>query len=129
MCGSEVRSMLQPFLLLLIHERPSHGYDLIERLAGMGVAGVDPGHAYRVLRGLERERLLRSSWVPSDAGPARRLYELTPEGLANLETRISSLAHFGSVLDSFLALWNASGSRDQVEKVNRVRGSCMASPP
>ncbi|NKZ03796.1 helix-turn-helix transcriptional regulator [Actinomadura latina] len=115
MCGSEIRSMLQPFLLLLIHQRPGHGYDLIERLAAMGVTGVEPGHAYRVLRNLERERLLSSSWVPSDAGPARRRYELTPEGLADLRVRMASLAHFGGVLDSFLALWS-TGPPDREER-------------
>ena len=105
MGGSETRSMLQPFLLLLIHQRPAHGYDLIERLAAMGVADVEPGHAYRVLRSLERDGLLTSRWVPSDAGPARRRYELTAKGLADLRTRMSSLARFGSVLDSFMVLW------------------------
>ncbi|TDB94750.1 PadR family transcriptional regulator [Actinomadura sp. 7K534] len=105
MCGSEIRGMLQPFLLLLIYQRPDHGYELIERLARMGVADVEPGHAYRVLRGLERERLLTSSWVPSDAGPARRRYELTAEGLTELRARMSGLARFGTVLDSFLLLW------------------------
>lgn len=105
MCGSEIRSMLQPFLLLLIHQRPDHGYELIERLARMGVADVEPGHAYRVLRALERERLLTSSWVPSDAGPARRRYELTAEGLTDLRARMASLARFGTVLESFLLLW------------------------
>ncbi|CNE87571.1 PadR family transcriptional regulator [Mycobacterium tuberculosis] len=109
MWGSEVR-LLQPFLLLLIYERPSHGYDLIERLAGMGVLGVEPGHAYRVLRGLERERLLTSRWVPSDAGPARRLYELTPAGAADLKNRMEALTDFGSVVDAFLSLW-AKASR------------------
>lgn len=105
MCGSEMRGMLRPFLLLLIHRRPAHGYDLIERLAAMGVEDVEPGHAYRVLRGLERERLLTSRWVPSDAGPARRRYELTADGLAELRARMSGLARFGTVLDSFLVLW------------------------
>jgi PadR family transcriptional regulator, regulatory protein PadR len=102
--------MLQSFLMLLIHERPGHGYDLIERLADMGMADVEPGHAYRVLRGLEREHLLTSRWVPSGAGPARRHYELTPEGLADLSARMSHLARFGSVLDGFLTRWReASG--------------------
>jgi poly-beta-hydroxybutyrate-responsive repressor len=107
--------MLQPFLLLLIHQRPGHGYDLIERLAAMGVTGVEPGHAYRVLRNLERERLLTSRWTPSDAGPARRRYELTPEGLADLRARVASLARFGGVLDSFLALWS-EGPPDREER-------------
>ncbi|MFC4056125.1 helix-turn-helix transcriptional regulator [Actinomadura syzygii] len=105
MCGGEIRSRLRPFLLVLIHERPGHGYDLIDRLAGMGLADVEPGHAYRVLRGLERELLLTSRWMPSDAGPARRLYELTPAGSAYLKNRMEELAEFGGVLDTFLSLW------------------------
>lgn len=122
MCGSEIRSMLQPFLLLLIYQRPGHGYDLIDRLADMGVADVEPGHAYRVLRSLERERLLTSSWVPSDAGPARRRYELTPKGLADLRRRMSSLARFGGVLDAFLILWRetSESSRDGAYAVPRA---------
>ncbi|RFS87430.1 PadR family transcriptional regulator [Actinomadura spongiicola] len=116
MCGGEIRGRLRPFLLVLIHERPGHGYDLIERLAGMGLADVEPGHAYRVLRGLERELLLTSRWVPSDAGPARRLYELTPAGSAYLKKRMEELAEFGGVLDAFLSLWKktsqARGTRE-----------------
>jgi PadR family transcriptional regulator PadR len=109
--SGEARSMLKSFLMLLIYERPGHGYDLIERLADMGVADVEPGHAYRVLRGLERERLLTSRWVPSGAGPARRHYELTPEGLADLSARMSGLARFGSVLDGFLNRWRDASGR------------------
>ncbi|RKS78799.1 poly-beta-hydroxybutyrate-responsive repressor [Actinomadura pelletieri DSM 43383] len=116
MCGGEIRGRLRPFLLVLIHERPGHGYDLIERLAGMGLADVEPGHAYRVLRALERELLLTSRWIPSDAGPARRLYELTPAGSAYLKKRMEELAEFGGVLDAFLSLWTktsqARGTRE-----------------
>ena len=68
MSGHEMRGLLRPFLLLLLLERSSHGYDLIERLAGMGVPDVDPSHAYRVLRGLERNRLVASTWV-AGGGP------------------------------------------------------------
>lgn len=124
MWGSEVR-LLQPFLLLLIYERPSHGYDLIERLAGMGVLGVEPGHAYRVLRGLERERLLTSRWVPSDTGPARRLYELTPAGAADLKNRMEDLTDFGSVVDAFLSLW-AKASRTPGRQTTGTPGPAVA---
>ncbi|MCD0449897.1 helix-turn-helix transcriptional regulator [Actinocorallia sp. API 0066] len=108
--GNEIRSLLHPFLLLLIYERPGHGYELIERLSRLGVPDVEPGHAYRLLRGMERTRLLTSSWEASDNGPARRRYELTPEGLADLESWIPRLAGFGQILDSCLARWfRASG--------------------
>lgn len=108
--GNEIRSLLHPFLLLLIYERPGHGYDLIERLARMGVPGVEPGHAYRVLRGLERARLLRSAWEPSGTGPARRRYELTAEGMADLESWVPRMGAFAELLGSCVNRWaTASG--------------------
>ncbi|MBO2457679.1 PadR family transcriptional regulator [Actinomadura violacea] len=112
MCGGEVGSLLRLFLLLLIHQRPGHGYDLIERLAGTGVMDAEPGHVYRVLRGLERERLLTSRLVPSGSGPARRHYELTAEGLDDLDARMAGLARLEGVLGAFLASWReTSGLR------------------
>ncbi|MBA9001614.1 MULTISPECIES: PadR family transcriptional regulator [Thermomonospora] len=103
--GGEVRGLLHPFLLLLIFERPGHGYELIERLERMGAGGVEPAQVYRVLRALERERLVVSAWVPSESGPARRCYELTPEGLARLEAWMTRLARLGHIVESCLARW------------------------
>ncbi|GGV23161.1 helix-turn-helix transcriptional regulator [Actinomadura sp. LOL_016] len=108
MTGCEARSLLHPYLLLLIYERPGHGYDLIDRLSCLGVSDVEPGHAYRVLRGMERARLVVSTWVPSEAGPARRRYELTEKGVADLEAWGPKLAHLGEVITSFLARWNSA---------------------
>lgn len=105
MHGSEVRNLLHPFLLLLVREHPGHGYDLINRLALLGVADVEPGHVYRVLRHLERERLLDSVWVTSAAGPARRRYELTAKGLADLEAWMYRLAQLRDVAGACLERW------------------------
>ncbi|SEG68684.1 poly-beta-hydroxybutyrate-responsive repressor [Thermomonospora echinospora] len=113
-----MRGLLHPFLLLLIFERPGHGYELIERLGRLGAAEVEPGHVYRVLRGLERERLVVSTWVPSDSGPARRCYELTPDGLAGLEAWMGRLARLGQVLDSCLARWGKASQSSSRRSLN-----------
>jgi PadR family transcriptional regulator, regulatory protein PadR len=127
MNGAEVRSLLHPFLLLLILERPGHGYDLIDRLECLGVADVEAGHVYRVLRGLERARLLASSWVTSDAGPARRRYELTAKGAADLEAWMARLAHLGDVLDECVARWTKA-SAQAGRQVNGRRPARQARP-
>lgn len=111
MDGVEPRGLLPALLLLLIYERPAHGYDLIHRLVRLGVADPEPGHVYRVLRDLERRRLLRSGWVASDSGPARRRYELTPHGLAELESWMARLEELRGLLGAGLRRWaEASGS-------------------
>lgn len=109
--GNEIRSLLRPFLLLLVHERPGHGYELIERLGALGVPGVEPGHAYRVLRDLERAGLLRSAWEPSGAGPARRRYELTSEGASELAEWVRRLEGLSRVLRSCVERWTRASSR------------------
>src|SRR5690606_12291888 len=70
-----------------------------------GGADAVRGHGFRAHRSMERGRLLTPSWVPSGSGPARRRYELAPEGVAGLRARMSGLARCGPVLASFLVLW------------------------
>lgn len=108
-----MRSLLSPLLLLLIYERPGHGYDLIERLSRLGMTDVEPGHVYRVLRHLEQQRYVVSGWVTSGTGPARRRYELTEAGLAELDGWMSQLTQLDQVVGSCLARWaDANGSGD-----------------
>ena len=84
MAELEPRNFLQPCLLLLLMEQPDHGYDLAVRLRPMHDGEGDPGSVYRALRGLERHGLVRSEWNPSSAGPARRTYYITDDGVAGL---------------------------------------------
>ena len=101
MHGNELRALLHPLLLLLIFERPSHGYDLIDRLSELGVPDVEPGQVYRMLRGLERGRAVVSVWETAGAGPARRRYELTAKGVSDLESWSERLAQLGGVIEDW----------------------------
>jgi PadR family transcriptional regulator, regulatory protein PadR len=98
----ELRHFIEPCLLLLLRERPSHGYELVDRLKTLGIADGDPGGVYRALRGLEREGLAKSAWRPSAAGPARRTYHLTAEGLVALDAVISEVRDTRRTLDAYL---------------------------
>ena len=74
------RNYLRPCLLLLLAEGTSHGYELLDQISAFGLDRVDPGGLYRCLRAMDEEGLVRSTWAPSTAGPARRTYSLTREG-------------------------------------------------
>lgn len=100
--GGLPRSYLRPCLLLLLAERPSHGYDLLEQLAQLGLPTADPGGLYRVLRSLEREGLVSSRWETSQAGPARRTYELTDEASEWLHAWAGALAEGRRIVGLFL---------------------------
>jgi poly-beta-hydroxybutyrate-responsive repressor len=100
--GSEPRNFLQCCVLLLLRERPDHGYELFERLKPFGIADGDPGTLYRRLRSLERKGMVRSKWESSEAGPKRRTYFLTEQGDALLRTLADSLVETRRLLDYYL---------------------------
>jgi PadR family transcriptional regulator PadR len=109
------RNYLRPCLLLLLAEGTSHGYELLDQLGGLGLHRVDPGGLYRCLRAMDEEGLVRSAWEPSDAGPARRTYELTDEGREWLHVMAGSLAEVARSLSIYRRRY--SRVTDQSERV------------
>ena len=77
---------LEPGLLALLREKPTHGYELIAELPALvGTDRVDVGNVYRALRGMEERGLVTSEWLDDLPGPAKRTYEITDEGRRALE--------------------------------------------
>jgi poly-beta-hydroxybutyrate-responsive repressor len=90
--------------LLLLRERPAHGYDLLERLPELtGEARVEMGNLYRLLRGLEEEGLVSSEWDASSPGPAKRRYAITPHGERLLDQWAEALQRSQKRTARFLA--------------------------
>jgi PadR family transcriptional regulator PadR len=80
---------------------PMYGYQIAKHLerSGEGVVAGKQSAFYPVLRNLDAAGLLASSVEPSDAGPPRRYYRITPQGR--------------EVLRSWISHWNAT--RDFVD--------------
>lgn len=97
------RNFLRPCLLLLLHAGACHGYELMERLPGLGFPRPDAGGLYRTLRAMEREGFVHSWWETSDAGPARRTYELTDEGVDWLHAWAGVIREAQRTMDRFLS--------------------------
>lgn len=96
------RNFVRSCVLLLTAESESHGYDLLDRLSSLGVVGADAGGLYRVLRSMEQEGLLASRWETSDAGPARRTYTLTDDGMDWLHAWAGAHRETIRTLDRFI---------------------------
>jgi len=106
--GGRVRGFIQPWLLLLLAQKPTHGYELMERLGQDEEAPVaDPGLLYRTLRQLEQDGLVRSTWDTEGRGPARRVYEITDEGVEYLHAWAVNIRRTRERLDRFLAEYQA----------------------
>jgi poly-beta-hydroxybutyrate-responsive repressor len=100
---ARVERFSEPVLLLLLRERPAHGYELLEALPELtGEARVDMGNLYRALRALEEDGLVTSQWEVGEPGPAKRTYELTAAGRRLLDEWAAALRRSRDRIDTFL---------------------------
>jgi PadR family transcriptional regulator PadR len=81
-------------ILAMLRDRESYGYELVERLRGVGLADLSTGVVYPVLSRYEREGLLTSHLVASSAGPARRYYAITEAGEA---ARVAAIGNWRDI--------------------------------
>ena len=102
-------------LLVVLADRPTHGYELLELLPGLsGEDRVDVGNLYRTLRALEEEGLVASEWSADLPGPTKRTYTLTDEGRAVLAAWLRAVAALRDRLQVFLDRSQEGG--DHVQK-------------
>ena len=100
---ARVERFSEPAVLLLLRERAAHGYELLDALPALtDERRVDMGNLYRVLRALEEDGLVRSEWQADAPGPARRMYELTPDGRRLLDEWAGALVRSRARIDAFL---------------------------
>lgn len=81
--GGAGGALVEPAALAALLYADGYGYDMrkiiLERTDG--AIDVDVGGMYRALRRLEDEGAVISRWSEDGAGPRRREYELTEEGV------------------------------------------------
>ncbi|AET69034.1 putative transcriptional regulator [Desulfosporosinus orientis DSM 765] len=99
-----IERSIQAELLLLLGQKPSHGYELIQRLndAPFMSSEVDTATIYRNLRRMDKDGLIKSHWEVSESGPGRRQYQLTSQGEATLKLWVQYLAQQKARLENFL---------------------------
>jgi predicted Fe-Mo cluster-binding NifX family protein/DNA-binding PadR family transcriptional regulator len=109
-CNRRIGQFLDPALLLLLEQAPSHGYTLLGRMAEFGLDFLAPTVIYRALRDMEAQGWVSSSMDDEDTqGPPRRVYALTPLGKEVLSCCVVQLRGTQQVIEYFLALHDELG--------------------
>ena len=109
---ARIERFAEPAVLLLLAEGPSHGYQLADHLEELlDESLVDFGNLYRLLRALEEEGLVASTWSEEAPGPQKRVYELTGEGAALLDAWAASLRARRERIGALLARYEAVDER------------------
>ncbi len=100
-----VAATSRTFVLSILTEGDSYGYEIIQRVAALtddALVWTD-GMLYPVLHRLEDHGCVRSYWQPSPTGRKRKYYAITDAGRAELKDRKNQwrLAH-----QAFGTLWS-----------------------
>ncbi len=80
---------------------PQYGYSLRQALAERGMP-IEEGTLYPLLRRLESQGVLASTWQADGGGPPRRYYELSAEGVELFTDLTAAWGSLTSVLDRLL---------------------------
>lgn len=74
-----------PMLVLdVLAAAPRHGYGISQALVAAGLQPIKGAQLYPTLVRLEDEGAIIARWEAGEAGPARKIYELTAPGWAHL---------------------------------------------
>jgi PadR family transcriptional regulator PadR len=120
------KNFVLPFILLLLSKVSLHGYELSQRLESFGFKTLDQGNLYRMLRQLEKDKLVSSQWDTTGSGPAKRRYSITKAGIAYLKGTANQLETYQSLLDQFFKMYTSFielyipsfQKKDSIEKEN-----------
>ena len=78
---------IQLLILRILYETRLHGYALIEKINSFqsGRRPIQPGSLYTILRRMEKDGLLDSTWDDENSRLNRRVYTLTESGVQRLK--------------------------------------------
>lgn len=97
-----LRGALDAAALAVVAEQDGYGYDVVRRLRTAGLTDVGDASVYGTLRRLYRAGALTSYVMPSDEGPHRRYYGITPRGRAQLSQAREVWREFSGALTNLL---------------------------
>lgn len=99
---------VKPWILLILSHKPSYGYGIVEQLGQLNPEEEVPDLAaiYRHLRKMEEEKLVISQWETEGGGPAKRIYEVTPQGIQMIHEASIQLERKKKALENFIDIYH-----------------------
>ena len=97
-----LKGVLDVAVLAVVDDEDGYGYDVVRRLRAGGLDGVGDASVYGTLRRLYSSGALTSYVVPSDEGPHRKYYGITPTGRTLLAQQRDDWDRFSSTVSSLL---------------------------
>jgi PadR family transcriptional regulator, regulatory protein PadR len=105
----------EPVLLLLLERKgQSYGYELASELPQHALTDspIEAGALYKTLRQLEENGCVCSHWDREGAGPAKRVYSLTPLGREHLDEWVVVLGRLSKSMARFVRAASKTTARE-----------------
>lgn len=103
-----LKGVLDAAVLAVVQREDGYGYDVVRRLRDAGLAEVGDASVYGTLRRLYAAGALSTYVVPSEGGPHRKYYSITPTGTDLLSEQRTSWEQFSATLTQLIAPDGAS---------------------
>jgi PadR family transcriptional regulator PadR len=97
-----LKGVLDVAVLAVVDDEDGYGYDVVRRLRAGGLDGVGDASVYGTLRRLYSSGALTSYVVPSDEGPHRKYYGITPTGRTLLAQQRTDWERFSRTVSALL---------------------------
>ena len=97
-----LKGVLDVAVLAVVESEDGYGYDVVRRLRAGGLEEVGDASVYGTLRRLYSAGALTSYVVPSEEGPHRKYYGITPQGRTMLEVQRKVWTDFADTMNQLL---------------------------
>jgi PadR family transcriptional regulator PadR len=97
-----LKGVLDLAVLAVVGREDGYGYDIVRRLRAAGLRDVGEASVYGTLRRLYASGALTSYVVPSEEGPHRKYYGLTPQGRTTITDQTQDWNAFAATMRDLL---------------------------
>ena len=97
-----LKGVLDLAVLAVVEAEDGYGYDVVRRLRAAGFEDVGDASVYGTLRRLYAAGALTSYVVPSESGPHRKYYGITPTGRSELKRQRDDWTQFAGAVSVLL---------------------------
>lgn len=115
-----LKGVLDAAVLAVVEREDGYGYDVVRRLRDAGLEEVGDASVYGTLRRLYAAGALSTYVVPSEGGPHRKYYAITPAGVTLLAEQRIGWAHFSATLTQLIMPSSGAPMRSEVPDPNTL---------
>ena len=100
-----LKGTLEGCILAILSQKETYGYEISRQLAAYGFGTIPEGTIYPLLLRLEKNQLVAAAYRPSELGPKRKYYSLTPAGEEELQRLIQNYTELSHAVSRLLTHW------------------------